>query len=113
MVKLEMRVQGYLEWQTDMVNPDFVKVAEAMNIAAWEAKESKDVKQALLNAFKHEGPAVVSIFTDPNALAMPPTIKLEEVIGFANSMGKLMLNGKSAEIIETAKSNLKYLKELL
>ncbi len=113
MVKLEMRVQGYMDWQTDMVNPDFVKVAEAMNIAAWEAKESKDVKQALLNAFNHDGPAVVSIFTDPNSLAMPPSIKLDQVVGFTNSMAKLMLNGQSAEIIDTAKSNLKYLKEVL
>lgn len=113
MVKLEMRVQGYLDWQTDMVNPDFVKVAEAMNIAAWEAKESKDVKEALLHAFRHDGPAVVTIFTDPNALAMPPSIKLDQVIGFTNSMAKLMLNGHSAEIIDTAKSDFKYLKELL
>jgi len=113
MVKLEMRVQGYMDWQTDMENPDFVKVAEAMNIAAWEAKESKDVKQALGNAFNHDGPAVVNIFTDPNALAMPPSIKLDQIVGFTNSMAKLMLNGKSAEIIETAKSDLKYLKELL
>lgn len=113
MVKLEMRVQGYMDWQTDMVNPDFVKIAEAMNIAAWEAKEPGDVKQALINAFNHEGPAVVNIYTDPNALAMPPTIKLDQVIGFTNSMAKLMLNGKFAEMIDTAKSDLKYLKELL
>jgi len=36
MVKLEMRVQGYVDWQTEMVNPDFTKVAEAMNIKGWE-----------------------------------------------------------------------------
>jgi pyruvate dehydrogenase (quinone) len=29
MLKLEMRVQGYIDWKTDMVNPDFVKLAEA------------------------------------------------------------------------------------
>jgi len=68
MVKLEMRVQGYMDWQTDMVNPDFVKVAEAMDIAAWEAKEPQKVKQALVNAFNHDGPAVVSIFTDSYAM---------------------------------------------
>ena len=28
MVKLEMRVEGYKDWQTDMVNPDFVKLLE-------------------------------------------------------------------------------------
>jgi pyruvate dehydrogenase (quinone) len=113
MVKLEMRVQGYLDWQTDMLNPDFVKLAEAMNIAAWEAKESKDVEAALKNGFKHKGPAIINIFTDPNALAMPPSVNFEQVKGFAASMSKMMLNGKFAEIVDTTKSDLKYLRELL
>ena len=113
MVKLEMRVQGYMDWQTDMVNPDFVKLAEAMDIAAWEARKPKEVESALSNGFKHNGPAIINIFTDPNALAMPPSINLEQVKGFALSMAKMMLNGKSAEIIETAKSDMKYLRELL
>lgn len=113
MVKLEMRVEGYIDWQTDMVNPDFVKLAESMNIAAWEAKEPKDVEAALLKGFKHNGPAIINIFTDPNALAMPPTLNFEQVKGFAKSMAKLMVNGKFAEIVDTTKSDLKYLRELL
>jgi pyruvate dehydrogenase (quinone) len=112
MVKLEMRVEGYMEWQTDMVNPDFIKLAEAMNIAAWEATESKDVELALVNGFKHKGPAIINIFTDPNALAMPPTLNFEQVKGFAASMTKLMVNGKFAEIVDTTKNDLKYLREL-
>jgi pyruvate dehydrogenase (quinone) len=112
MVKLEMRVEGYMDWQTEMVNPDFVKLAESMNIAAWEAKESKDVELALINGLKHKGPAIINIFTDSNALAMPPALDFDQVIGFAKSMGKLMMNGKFAEIVDTAKSELKYLREL-
>jgi pyruvate dehydrogenase (quinone) len=113
MVKLEMRVEGYMDWQTDMVNPDFVKLAEAMNIKAWEAKEPKDVESALSNGFKHKGPAIINIFTDPNALAMPPSLNFEQVKGFATSMAKMMVNGKFAEIVDTTKSDLKYLRELL
>jgi pyruvate dehydrogenase (quinone) len=113
MVKLEMRVQGYIDWQTDMINPDFVKIAEAMNIAAWEAKEPKDVELALKSGFNHKGPAIINIFTDPNALAMPPSINLNQIKGFATSMGKMMLNGKFADIIDTTKTDIKYLKELL
>jgi pyruvate dehydrogenase (quinone) len=112
MVKLEMRVEGYMDWQTDMVNPDFVKLAEAMNIPAWEAKESEEVESALSNGFKHKGPSIINIFTDPNALAMPPHITFNQVKGFAESMGKLMINGKFAEIIDTTKNDLKYLREL-
>jgi pyruvate dehydrogenase (quinone) len=113
MVKLEMRVEGYMDWQTDMVNPDFVKLAESMNIAAWEAKESKDVESALSNGFKHEGPAIINIFTDPNALAMPPSLNFEQVKGFAQSMAKLMVNGRFSEIVDTTKSEIKYLRELI
>jgi pyruvate dehydrogenase (quinone) len=112
MVKLEMRVQGYVDWQTDMVNPDFVKLAESMNIAAFEAKESEDVQQALIEGFKHNGPAVINIFTDSNALAMPPSVNFDQIKGFAASMGKLMINGKFADVIDTTKSEAKYLREL-
>lgn len=112
MVKLEMEVAGYPDWQTDMVNPDFVKVAEAMNIKAWEVKESKNVEAALKEAFEHDGPALINIYTDEEALAMPPKINFDQVKGFAETMGKLMINGRSAEVIDTAKSNFKYLREL-
>lgn len=96
-----------------MVNPDFVKLAEAMNIAAWEAKETKDVESSLSNGFKHNGPAIINNFTDPNAQAMPPSLNFEQVKGFAQSMTKLMVNGKFAEIVDTTKSDFKYLLELL
>lgn len=112
MVKLEMQVAGYPQWQTDMKNPDFAKVAEAMNIKAWNVDECQDVKSVLQEAFAHEGPALVNIFTDPDALAMPPKVEFDQMKGFATSMGKLMLNGHAADVIDTAKSNMKYLKEL-
>lgn len=112
MVKLEMMVAGYPDWETDMVNPDFKKLAESMGIAAWEIEESKKVPAKLQEAFSHKGPALINIYTDPEALAMPPNVKFGMVEGFAETMGKLMINGRTAEVIETAKSNLKYLKEL-
>jgi pyruvate dehydrogenase (quinone) len=101
-----------MDWQTDMVNPDFVKLAESMNIFAREVEESKDVESALSNGFRHKGPAIINIFTDPNALAMPPSQNFDQVKGFAQSMAKLMLNGKFAAIVDTTKSELKYLREL-
>jgi len=112
MVKLEMLVAGYPDWQTDMKNPDFAKVADAMDIKAWNVETCQNVKGVLQEAFAHEGPALINIFTDPDALAMPPKVTFDQVRGFATSMGKLMLNGQVAEVIDTAKSNMKYLKEL-
>lgn len=113
MVKLEMQVAGYPDWNTDMVNPDFKKVAEAMGIKAWDISESTDVQTDLKEAFANEGPTLINIHTDPDALAMPPNVKFDQVKGFAKTMGKLMLNGRAAEIVDTAKADMKYLRELL
>lgn len=113
MVKLEMEVAGIPAWQTDMDNPDFEKIAEAMRIKAWTVESPNEVESTLKQAFAYDGPVLVNIMTDPNALAMPPKMEFAQVKGFAETMGKLMINGQTAEIIDIAKSSLKYLKEVL
>ncbi|ANH81870.1 pyruvate dehydrogenase [Niabella ginsenosidivorans] len=112
MVKLEMQVAGYLDWQTDMVNPDFEKVAEAMNIRGWTVKDTDQLEGTLKEAFVYDGPAMVSVFTDPNALEMPPHISADQVKGFATSMSKMIWDGRKGEAVDVAESGLKYLREL-
>jgi pyruvate dehydrogenase (quinone) len=113
MVKLEMEVAGLPDWQTDMYNPDFALVAHAMGIKSFTVTEPDQVRQAISDAFIFDGPALVNIFTDPNALAMPPKIELKQVAGMAVSMTKLMLNGHMDEVLDTVKANYKHLKDLL
>ncbi|HEY0244112.1 MAG TPA: thiamine pyrophosphate-dependent enzyme [Mucilaginibacter sp.] len=113
MVKLEMEVAGLPDWQTDMVNPDFSMVAEAMGIKGFTVNDPAEVKSSLQEAFKHNGPALINIMTDPNALAMPPKIEFEQVKGMALSMSKLILNGRMDEVLDTVKSNYKHLKDLV
>jgi pyruvate dehydrogenase (quinone) len=113
MVKLEMEVAGLPDWQTDMYNPDFMLVAQAMGMKGYAVNEPAGVKPALQAAFEHDGPALINIFTDPNALAMPPEIEFKQVKGMAISMTKLMLNGRMDEVLDTVKSNYKHLKDLL
>lgn len=112
MVKLEMQVAGIPDWNTDMVNPDFKKVAEAMGIKALEVHECSKVPSVLEEVFAAKEPVLVNIYTDPDALAMPPDITFDQVKGFITTMGKMMLNGRTADIIDTAKSDIKYLREL-
>jgi len=113
MVKLEMEVAGLPDWQTDMVNPDFALVAEAMGMKGITVREPEDVKQALREAFLFKGPALINIMTDSNALAMPPKIEFEQVKGMALSMTKLILNGRMDEVLDTVKSNYKHLKDVI
>ncbi len=84
-----------------------------MSIKAWDVRECNKVQGALEEAFAYDGPALVAVHTDPDALAMPPDVTFEQVKGFATTMGKLILNGRAAEMVDTAKSDMKYLRELL
>lgn len=112
MVKLEMEVAGLPDWQTDMANPDFAAVAKAMGIKGVTVNEPDEVDLAIREAFAFNGPVLINIMTDPNALAMPPKIEFEQVKGMALSMTKLVLNGRMEEVLDTVKANYKHLKDV-
>ena len=113
MVKLEMEVAGLPDWQTDMCNPDFGMIARAMGIKGFTVDDPDRAEEVLTEAFDTPGPVLVSVQTDPNALAMPPKVELAQMKGFALAMTKLILSGRTDEVIATAKSNLKHLRELV
>jgi pyruvate dehydrogenase (quinone) len=113
MVKLEMEVAGLPDNQTDMVNPDFALVAEAMGFKGITVTEPAEVKAALAQAFRHDGPVLVNVMTDPEALAMPPKIEFDQIKGYALTMSKMILGGQMTEVLDTVKSNYKHLKEFL
>ncbi|OOQ60307.1 thiamine pyrophosphate-dependent enzyme [Mucilaginibacter pedocola] len=113
MVKLEMEVAGLPDWQTEMHNPDFAMVAQAMGIKGVTVKEPAEAEQALRDALAYNGPVLLNVFTDPNALAMPPKVELKQVKGMAVSMTKMMLNGRMDEVLDTVKANYKHLKDLI
>ena len=113
MVKLEMEVVGIPDLETDMLNPDFAKVAEAMGMTGITIHEPDNVKDGLAKAFKVDGPVLVSIWTDPNALAMPPKVEFDQMKGYALYMGRMMLGGRMDEVFHMISSNYKHLKEVL
>lgn len=109
MVKLEMEVAGLVDNETDMVNPDFALVAEAMGIKAENVTEPSGVEAAIERALSFKGSYLLNIFTNPNALAMPPKVTSDEVIGMTKAMTQLMLGHKMDEVWDTIKSNYKHL----
>ena len=113
MVKLEMEVAGIPDLETDMLNPDFIKIAEAMGMTGIGIDDPEDVKLGLEKAFMQEGPVLVSIQTDPNALAMPPKLEFDQMKGVALYMGKMMLSGRMDEVFKIITSNYKHLGEVL
>lgn len=112
MVKLEMEVTGLPDSETEMLNPNFARVAEAMGMTGFTVHDPEEVLPTLINAFGINGPVLVNVMTDQNALAMPPKIEFSQMFGFAESMMKLLLNGRTKDVIDTINSNFKHIKEV-
>jgi pyruvate dehydrogenase (quinone) len=106
MVKLEMRVAGYEDFGVDVKNPDFAKMAEAAGLRGFRVEDSRDLKGSLEAAFRHDGPALLDVVTNPNALALPPKIDAKEVAGYGLYFAKQTLHGRLFESIDELKGNL-------
>lgn len=107
MVELEMLVSGLPSYGTANTNPDFAAVARAAGAYGVRVEKPKQLTGALKDAFKHPGPALVDVVTDPNALSIPPRISADMVTGFALSAGKMVLDGGVGRMIQMARSNLR------
>ncbi|WP_121833653.1 pyruvate dehydrogenase [Streptomyces sp. S1] len=107
MVELEMMVAGLPSYGTTNKNPDFAAVARAAGAYGVRVEKPKQLAGALKAAFKHKGPALVDVVTDPNALSIPPKIKADMVTGFALSASKMVLDGGVGRMLQMARSNLR------
>ena len=77
-VAMEMKAAGYLDHATDLENPNFATLAEAVGIKGWRVENAADLDGALQAAFAHNGPAIVDVVTAKQELVMPPKIKLAQ-----------------------------------
>jgi pyruvate dehydrogenase (quinone) len=105
-VEVEMKSSGYVTFSTDLKNPSFAKVAEAMGMFGARVERPEQLRPALQAAFSHKGPALIEVLTHRLELAMPPTITLEEAKGFSLYMLRTVMNGRGDELIDLAKTNL-------
>jgi pyruvate dehydrogenase (quinone) len=105
-VELEMKATGFLDFATDLRNPDFAKIAEAAGLLGRTAETPEQVRPMLVEAFNHDGPALVEVLVNRQELAMPPSIKMDQMLGFSLYMIKAVLNGRGDEIIDLAKTNM-------
>ncbi|MFD7018353.1 pyruvate dehydrogenase [Streptomyces sp. NPDC059928] len=107
MVELEMLVAGLPSYGTTNRKTDFAAIARAAGAYGVRVEKPKQLAGALKDAFRHKGPALVDIVTDPNALSIPPKISAEMVSGFALSASKIVLDGGVGRMLQLARSNLR------
>jgi pyruvate dehydrogenase (quinone) len=108
-VELEMKAVGVISFGTDLVNPDFAKLAEACGIFGRNVDDPGNLEAALRAALDHPGPALVSVRVANQELSLPPTIDFEQAKGFGIYLVKAALNGRGDEILDLARTNLREL----
>lgn len=112
MVKLEMLVKGLPDYGTDVHDVNYAEVASAIGLHGERVTEPTRLRGALQEAFAYNGPALIEVMTDPNALSLPPEIRSGQVIGFATAMSKIVLNRGAGEAVAMATSNMRNIPRL-
>ncbi|MDQ4504251.1 ubiquinone-dependent pyruvate dehydrogenase [Sinomonas sp. ASV322] len=104
-VELEMKAAGFVNFGTELVNPDFAAVAEALGIKGIRVADSSELEQGLKEALAHDGPALVDVVTARQELAIPPAITLQQAGGFTLYALRTVLSGRGDEVLDLAKTN--------
>lgn len=104
-VAMEMKVIGMPPFGTDLKNPDFAKMAQAIGIRGIRVEEAEGVEAAIAAALAHPGPVLVDVVVNQAELSMPPKIDFEQAKGFGIYMLKQTLNGDGKEVWDTISSN--------
>jgi pyruvate dehydrogenase (quinone) len=109
MIKLEMAVGGFPDYQTDLKNPNFAKLGEAVGMMGVRIENPADLNSGLKKALQHPGPALIDVVTDSNALSLPSHIAPEMVVGFGLTWGKLVLSGHIDEVLDSIETNIRHI----
>lgn len=105
-VELEMKAAGIVTFGTDLVNPDFAAVAQAMGMFGRRVTEPGELDQALTDAFAHDGPALVDVHTARQELSIPPAITVEQAKGFSLYAIRTILAGRADELLDLVTTNV-------
>jgi pyruvate dehydrogenase (quinone) len=105
-VELEMKAAGIVTYATDLDNPSFAEVANAIGIHGVRVEQPRDLESALRTAFATPGPALIEVMVNRLELSMPPHISLDQMKGFSLYMARSVFSGRGDEIVELAKTNV-------
>lgn len=97
-VELEQKVEGLLDNYTQLVNPDFGKLAEAIGWRGWTVARAADLEGAVRAFLAEPRPALLDVHTTPRELVMPPEVEFQQVAGTALYAAKAVLAGRGGDV---------------
>ena len=105
-VELEQKSTGFLDFAVDLENPNFAAMAEAMGIHGIRIEDPGEVERGVRDALAHNGPVLIDAVVNRQELVMPPKVTAEMAKGFTLFMVKAVLNGRSDQVLDLARTNL-------
>jgi pyruvate dehydrogenase (quinone) len=86
LIRLEAESMGLPAWKAmDFPNPDYVALARACGAVGFKAEKPGELREAIDQALKAEGPAIVSCVVPADELPNFPHIDLEKAENFAKA----------------------------
>ncbi|HTJ59353.1 MAG TPA: ubiquinone-dependent pyruvate dehydrogenase [Devosiaceae bacterium] len=105
-IELEQKATGFLDFGTELENPNFARMAEAVGIRGIRLEDPGEVNDGIAEAFAHDGPVLVDAVVNRTELAMPPSITADMAKGFTLYMVKAIMSGRGDEVVDLARTNL-------
>ena len=104
-VELEQKSEGLLPTYTDLKNPDFGKVAQAIGLWGRTVSDAAELESAVDEWLAVSGPALLNVKVAPMELVMPPFIAPEAAYGMAMYSVRAVLHGQAGDVFEMIREN--------
>lgn len=104
-VEMEQKVEGLLDAFTDLKNPDFARLADAMGIYGRRVESADTLEEAIQDVLSRPGPALLDVRVNRYELVMPPKVEPGQVLHTALYSAKAVLSGRGDEVGELLRSN--------
>ncbi len=105
-IELEQKSTGFLATGTELQNPNFAAMAEAVGVRGIRLEDPGEVESGIAAALAHDGPVLVDAVVNRTELAMPPAVTIEMAKGFTLYMVKAVMSGRGDELLDLARTNL-------
>ena len=106
-VELEMKTEGLLNNYTDLKNPSFAAIANAIGIKGYEVSKPEDLEKTVKEFLAEPGAGLLDVYTNRYELIMPPTVTIQNVTGMATYTAKAVLAGRIKDTVDLMKNAVK------
>jgi pyruvate dehydrogenase (quinone) len=104
-VELEQKSEGLMPVYTDLKNPDFGKVADAIGLWGRTVDDSSVLEAVVAEWLAQPGPALLNVKVAPMELVMPPFTAVGPAVGMALYTMKAVMHGKAGDVFELIAEN--------